>query len=227
MAKTQTVCEWDHVGELLEQLGDIAPSRVRLRPAPGTATVADLVSLNDRKLSGLFEMVQQTLVEKVMGASEGGLALDIAFLLRLYLMEHNLGDLFGADAPFRILPEVVRLPDISFLAWEQLPSRQRPSEAVPSLYPDLAVEILSEGNTPGEMARKRREYFFAGTRLVWEVDPRRREIDVYTGPDAKLTLPESDTLTGDPVLPGFTVPVAEVFRRVPRPPEKKPTRKKR
>jgi Uma2 family endonuclease len=76
------------------------------------------------------------------------------------------------------------------------------------------------------MLRKRKEYFLAGTSLVWEIDPRRREIDVYTDPETCTTLTEDETLTGGSVLPGFTVRVAEVFARVPRS-EPKPRRRKK
>ena len=61
------------------------------------------------------------------------------------------------------------------------------------------------------MARKRREYFAAGTRLVWEVNPRRRTVTVYTGPRTSTRLTETDTLTGGDVLPGFSLPLAELF----------------
>ena len=87
-----------------------------------------------------------------------------------------------------------------------------PDEPVPDLVPDLAVEVLSASNTPLEMANKLREYFEAGTRLVWYVNPPTRSVLVYTSPEASQRLGEADTLTGGEVLPGFAVPVAEVFR---------------
>jgi Uma2 family endonuclease len=129
--------------ELLADLGGITPDRIRLYPSPGTATEKDLVRINDRKEGGLYELVSGTLVEKAMGFGEGSLALDLVFFLRLYLREHDLGDLAGADSGMRIMGGIVRLPDVSFIRWEQYPNRERPTEAVPDLYPDLAVEILS------------------------------------------------------------------------------------
>jgi Uma2 family endonuclease len=125
----------------------------------------------------------------------------------------------------RILPGMVRLPDVSVILWESMPNGQRPAEKVPTITPDLAVEVLSESNTTGEMARKRKEYFFAGTRIVWEANPRTRTIDVYTTPDEKVTLTEDDTLDGGGVLPGLKLAVRDVFARVPR--AKKPPAKKK
>jgi hypothetical protein len=66
-----------------------------------------------------------------------------------------------------------------------------------------------------EMARKRRDYFGAGTRLVWQVNPRTRTVDVFTAPDEYTTLTEADTLDGTDVLPGFTLPVRSLFVNQP------------
>jgi Uma2 family endonuclease len=65
------------------------------------------------------------------------------------------------------------------------------------------------------MARKRKEYFLAGTRLVWQVNPRKRTVDVYTAPDEFTTLAESETLDGADVLPGFSLPVRALFVNLP------------
>jgi Uma2 family endonuclease len=82
---------------------------------------------------------------------------------------------------------------------------------VPDLAPDLAVEVLSEGNTREEMERKLKEYFLSEVSVVWFVDPRNRTVRVYTSPDDVTELGEGDTLDGGDVLPGFSVPVARLF----------------
>ena len=90
-------------------------------------------------------------------------------------------------------------------------SLENPRAPITEIAPDLTVEVLSKGNTRAEMARKRREYFASGTRLVWEVNPRRRTVTVYTSPTASTRLTETDTLTGGDVLSGFKLPLAELF----------------
>ncbi len=66
------------------------------------------------------------------------------------------------------------------------------------------------------MERKLREYFLAGVRLVWMIDPRKRLAEVYTIPDAPAaTLDETQALDGGNVLPGFKLPLAELFARLP------------
>lgn len=215
MARSAVEVSLETVDDLLERLGGIAPGRVLLRPQPGQATEADLLRVL-RKTDRLFELVDGTLVEKVMGYGEGGLAMDLVRLLGKFLDQHDLGDLVGPDATMRLMPHLVRIPDVSFISWDKLPGRQRPREAVPDLVPDLAVEVLSEGNTPAEMRRKLKEYFLAGVRLVWFIDPDRRTAEVFTSPDAGTVFTEEQTLDGGDVLPGLRLPVRDVFARVPR-----------
>ena len=81
----------------------------------------------------------------------------------------------------------------------------------PLLPPDLAVEVLSPSNTKKEMERKRLEYFKAGTRLVWEIDPESRTATAYTDPEKHTLLHETESLNGGDVLPGFSLSLAELF----------------
>src|SRR5262249_21564922 len=153
--------------------------------------------------------------EKIMGFTEGALTLWLAHLLQSFLVRNDLGILAGADGTVCLMPDLVRIPDISFVSWEKLPNRQLPPEPIPDLVPDLAVEVLSKGNTRGEMALKLKDYFLAGVRLVWFVDPRKRTVRVFTGPDRSTVLTEQDTLDGADVLPGLALLVKQVFARLP------------
>jgi Uma2 family endonuclease len=95
-------------------------------------------------------------------------------------------------------------------------NRRRPDEPIPQMAPDLVVEVLSPSNTPAEMARKRGEYFRSGVRLLWEIDPRTRTVRVYTSETAVGELSAADTLDGGAVLPGFTLPLAQLFDQLDR-----------
>src|SRR2546423_8389313 len=130
------------LGELLERPGDISPDRVRLDPPLGQATEKDLLYLL-RHTGQICELVDGVLVEKVMGYTESSLTCDLIRLLGKFLDEHDLGNLAGADGTLRLMPHLVRVPDISFVRWEKLPNRQRPRKPIPDLVPDLAVEVLS------------------------------------------------------------------------------------
>jgi Uma2 family endonuclease len=217
MPRTRSLFPKDaNLADALKQLGDISPRRVRMNPAPGTATEDDLLALLDHG-NRLCELVDGTLVEKIMGYAEGYLALWLGGLMGVYAEEHDLGIAAGADGTMRLMPGLVRIPDVSFVGWERLPSRKCPKEPIPDLVPHLAVEVLSEGNTPGEMQRKLKEYFLAGVEVVWMVDPDKRVVDVYTAPDEWIRLTEADSLDGGNLLPGFRLPLERLFARVEKP----------
>lgn len=163
----------------------------------------------------LFELVDGVLVEKVMGFLESSLAMWLGALIQDFLHHHDLGVLAGPDGTFRLMPGLVRIPDVSFVSWDRLPLREIPTDPVPNLVPDLAVEVLSGGNTPGEMRLKLKDYFLAGTSLVWFVDPIERTVQVYTAPDQYTVVTEDEVLDGGAVLPGLSLPLRQVFARLP------------
>ncbi len=204
------------VADVLERLGDIPANRVRWHPSPGTATERDLIAIVDGPNKRLCELVDGTLVEKAVGQYESRLAYLIGHFLENYLEKNDLGIGYGADAMLRIVAGRVRLPDVSFVSWEKLPNRELPAEPIADLVPDLAVEVLSASNTRREMENKRREYFQGGARLVWEIYPESQSARVYTNPDAFEDIVPDGTLDGGEVLPGFVLPLRQLFARAGR-----------
>ena len=200
------------LAELLRNLGGIRPSRIRMNPPPGRATEKDVIRIEAEE-NRLFELVDGVLVEKTMGSREALLATKISHWILTDLEQRttDLGVVLGADGFLRLRPRLVRIPDVSFISWDQIPSGEFPTEPIASLYPDLAVEVLSEGNTSREIARKLDEYFTAGCRLAWIIDPETRTADVYTAPDQCIHLRPSQSLDGGDVLPGFKLPLKELF----------------
>jgi Uma2 family endonuclease len=198
------------LGDLLARLGDVPAQRVRFYPLPGQATVADVVAIEARE-NRLCELIDGVLVEKAMGYRESLLALAIAAALRAFVVPHKLGVVSGADGMMQRLPGQVRIPDVAYVSRQRLPGGRVPSEPIPRLVPDLVVEVLSQSNTEAEMARKRREYFEAGVRLLWLVDLDARTVTVFTGPEECSTLDQNQVLDGGAVLPGFTLPLPGLF----------------
>jgi Uma2 family endonuclease len=204
--------------DLVAQLGDVPLDRIWLYPPPGTATEADVLHANDH-LDRLCELVDGVLVEKAMGYRESFLAVELIHLLALFVKPRRLGLIAAPDGMMRLTRGLVRIPDVSFVAWEQLPGGKVPTEPIPDLCPTLAIEVVSRSNRPRELARKRREYFAAGTRLVWQFDPETRTAEVFTGPDQSVKLDENGTIDGGEVLPGFTLSLRELFAELDqRPP---------
>lgn len=206
---------FETVAALMEQLDGVPPYRILLRPAPGTATEADVIAAEaapDRKR--LCELVDGVLVEKTMGFYESRIAFVLGGMLRDFLKQKNLGFASGADGMLRLWPGRVRIPDVAFFSWERLPTRQVPRDPIPDLAPDLAVEILSAGNTRQEMERKLKDYFTAGARLVWLIDPSTRTAEAYTYATEKTMVLENQALEGAGVLPGFQLRLDELFAEV-------------
>jgi Uma2 family endonuclease len=211
---------FENAAELVQRLGNIPLERICFTPPPGTATERDLLTAL-RRSDRLYELVDGTLVEKTMGLSESMIAAQVLIEIGVFARQKDLGIPAGADGTVRLLKGLVRIPDVSFFCWDKLPGRVLPSRPIPDLFPDLAVEVLSEKNTREEMERKLREYFLAGVRLVWMIDPRKRTAAVYTSPDAPAaTLDETQAFDGGKVLPGFKLALAELFARLPATPKK-------
>ncbi len=198
------------LGDLQHHLGGIPVSRIRMKPTPGTASEADVLNVF-RTEHRLCELIDGTLVEKALGFKASWLAGVLFSYLFDFVNPRNLGLMTTADGMMQLTTGLFRIPDVSFIAWDRIPGGKVPSAPIPKLAPNLAVEVLSESNTPAEMKRKRREYFKAGVKLLWIVDPAARTVDVFTSATAVVTLGESDTLDGGDVLPGFTLSLRELF----------------
>ena len=197
--------------DFLRALGDIPLERIVFDPWPGTATEADCLDHGYRVRTA--EMIDGTLVEKDMGYWEGKIAMRLGGRMDSHSDAGDLGIVNGPDATMRVVTGNIRLPDVTFVTKARAPTRDLP---VPDLSPDLIVEVLSAGNTPAEIDRKLREFFAGGTRLAWVVDRRPRTVAVHrggVGPAAVLT--EADALDGEDVLPGFAMPVADLFAGLP------------
>ena len=203
------------IADLLHDLAGVSPSRVLIKPAPGTATEQDAVDL-DAHHGRLCELVDGVLVEKGMGYIESLLAAALIRHLGSFVATNNLGIVSAHDGMMRLFPGLVRIPDVAFTSWTRLPGGKIPRDAIAGFAPDLAVDVLSQSNTQGEMQRKRQEYFDAGVQLVWIVDPPTRTITVYNALESSRTLSESDTVDGGNVLAGFTLAVANLFSELDR-----------
>jgi Uma2 family endonuclease len=204
------------LADVQAHLPGLPPNRIRSYPSPGTATEADVLEAEARS-GRICELIDGTLVEKATTSLESRLAAELIYFIRRYLEVNDLGTLLAGDGYLTILPAQIRAPDVSFIRWERFAGRKPPKAAIYAVAPDLAVEILSEGNTPEEMDRKLREYFLAGVRLVWHIEPKTRNARAYTAEDAGTEVGSNDSLAGGDVLPGFTLSLAQLFARVDGP----------
>jgi Uma2 family endonuclease len=198
------------VADLFERFGPMPLKRIRFDPWPGTATEQDVLDLHVKE-GRLFELTDGILVEKTMGFPEAFLASALIGILRNWVSPRKLGAVVAPDGMMRLAAGLIRIPDVSFIRWDRFPNRQVQPDPIPNLVPDLAVEVLSPSNTDVEMEQKLRDYFGNGTQLVWFVDPRQRTVTVYTASNQSDVLREDQTLDGGAVLPGFILPLRELF----------------
>lgn len=145
------------------------------------------------------------------GFEHGRIALRLGGRLSAYVEKQSLGVVVGGDPGFLIAqdPDTVRAPDVAFIGSDRVPGT--PIDGYFQGAPDLAVEVLSPTDRAGEVLAKVQDWLDAGCRAVWVVDPKTRTVTVYHSRTEIVVLRESDELTGGEVVPGFAVPVAEIF----------------
>jgi Uma2 family endonuclease len=146
------------------------------------------------------------------GSEHGAVAINIALVVAQFVKAHRLGVVFGAETGFKIAsdPDTVRAPDLAFIRRERIPAEGIPRGFWPGA-PDLAVEVISPGDTYTEVEENTSDWLNAGTRLVLVLNPRTRTVTVHTSPTDVIRLTDSDTLHGGDLLPGFSCRVAELF----------------
>ena len=146
------------------------------------------------------------------GGGHGQVAMQLSWRLAAHVETRKLGKVLAAETGFVLSrnPDTVRAPDCAFISSERMPAGGLPQTFIP-FAPDLAVEVLSPNDTQMEIEEKVQEWLDAGTKLVWVLNPRRKTLVVHR-PDANpQVLRESDTLMGEDVVDGFSVPVAQIF----------------
>jgi Uma2 family endonuclease len=150
------------------------------------------------------------LVKEPPGFLHGTIVARLCFELMQYARAHDLGQVV-ADPGFTLTrnPDTVRAPDVAFV------QRSRMPDPLPTAFaefaPDLAVEVLSPHDRPGETLSKIGDWLNAGSRLVWVIDPDRRQARVYRQDGTEAVLRETDALQGEDVLPGFSCPITAIF----------------
>ncbi len=167
----------------------------------------------------LYEVVAGQRVVKLTGAYENLLAAELYGYLRDFLRSNPTGR--AAVEVMFTLPGVEneRRPATAYVSFARWPRGRRvPAGAAWAVVPELAVEVISPGNTFDEVLGKVEECFRAGVTLVWVIHPRLERVHVYTGPAAVRIVSRGEELTGEPVLPGFRLPLAELFPPADDPP---------
>ena len=174
-------------------------------------TAEDLLELHSKGVKG--ELIRGVLSETVStGVEHGKVTAKFTIKIGIFVEPRKLGTIVTSYSGVLVgrNPDAVRDPDVAFTSTERMPldTRIRGYSEVP---PDLVVEVTSLGDTVRALFDKAHMWLHNGVGMVWVADPDTRTVDVYRQDGPTVTLFEDDVLDGDPVLPGFTLPVLEVF----------------
>jgi len=175
------------------------------------STASELFAMPDDGFR--YELVKGELRQmSPSGWEHGVVVVNVTLLLGQYVKTNNLGLCVGAETGFKIAsdPDTVRAPDLAFVRRERIPEGGVPKKFWQGA-PDLAVEVVSPGDTRAEVEEKVGDWLDAGARAVWVVNPRRRRVSVYRPGTDVVRLSEGDELDGGEVVPGFRCKVSEIF----------------
>ncbi|MCH7621312.1 MAG: Uma2 family endonuclease [Chloroflexi bacterium] len=182
-----------------------------MRTKKTTLTAEELLRLSTT--GSRYELVKGELFEMPpAGGRHGGVAMQIGALLNAYVRAHSLGQVFAAETGFilRRDPDTVRAPDAAFVAKDRLPAGELPPGYL-EMVPDLAVEVVSPGDSAREVREKVADWMRAGVRLLWAIDPATRSVTVYRSTDDFSVLSEDASLDGGQVIPGFSTNIKDLF----------------
>lgn len=175
-----------------------------------TVTEFEQILAQPENSERLLELVNGEIIEKMPTEEHGIIVLNIGGEIRIYLKSNPVGRV-GVEIRHRNPDDDYndRLPDISFTADTMTPVVK---EGAVLRFPDLAVEVKSPTDSYRLMREKAAYYLANGVKLVWLVYPEKRIVDVYRADGEIQILAESDALGGGDVLPGFTMPVSDIFK---------------
>jgi Uma2 family endonuclease len=163
-----------------------------------------------------YELVNGELIDVGnSGAKHGYVCSILMIILGGYIYSQKIGAIFDSSTAFRLKSGNKRSPDFSFVAKDRLQGLEELPDGFLEGAPDLAVEILSPSNTVEEIHDKLVEYFDNGAQLVWVIHPKEHYVLVYRSsvqPDRLLK--STDLLDGEDIIPGFTLPVANLFQKL-------------
>ena len=160
-----------------------------------------------------WELINGELAEvNAASANHGAYESAIITALYTYLRPQRLGRVYGSDTGFVLStdPPMVRMADVSVILAARQADLGDPDRFINGA-PDVAVEIVSPTDRASAVLAKADLWIATGVRLLWVVDPSRRTVTVYTPASAPRTLTDREELDGGALLPGFRLPVAEIF----------------
>jgi Uma2 family endonuclease len=180
---------------------------------PVLVTADELLRLPDDEWR--YELVEGRLVRmSPTGGRHGRIVMALLRAVDRFVEERQLGEVFPAETGFRVASEggadTVLAPDLAYIRAGREPAPQ--TEGYPDLAPDLVAEVASPSQGRAEMGAKARRWLNSGVRLVWIVLPADRAVEIWREGGLPRIVTGDEWLSGEDVLPGFSVAVEDLFR---------------
>lgn len=161
-----------------------------------------------------YELLRGEVIPRMpAGGKHGKITATLTVALGQAVIANKLADLFAAETGFIVRTptgESVLAPDLALIRKERIPPQGYPAGFCP-VVPDLVVEVVSPSDTYATVRAKVADWLAGGVQVVWVVDPQRRVVEIWHSPEQLITLTENDTLTGEPILPSFSIPLKTLF----------------
>lgn len=175
-------------------------------------TAADLLKMPEDDYR--YELVRGELIKMSKPGYRHGKIAGKFWKLGQYVEENNLGVFCAAETGFQLehKPDTVRAPDVAFISRERIEQIGEPEEGYWQGAPDLAVEVISPNDTYTEVEDKVFKWLTTGARMIIVVNPRNHTVAIYRPDKPPVRLTEDEVLEGGEVVPGWTMPVRDLFR---------------
>ena len=158
-----------------------------------------------------YELVDGELVDMDGKPRHGRVTTRIGSLLQNHVIDVGLPLDVGSNTGFAMSEATLRFPDVYVTTLERMVGYDEDAPGWPRFAPDVAIEVVSASNTPAELDRKTSEYFANGTQAVWIADPGPRTVAIRRPGAREQVFGVGDILSGEPEIPGFACPVADIF----------------
>jgi Uma2 family endonuclease len=157
-----------------------------------------------------YELDEGELIEMTRPAyRHNRVLMRLTLALGNYFDQHGGGEALLSENLYALSSSTRRAPDIAVILGDR--RKELESAKVIPIVPDIAAEVLSPSETPRMIHRKLKQYFEAGVKEVWLIDPESREVEIWTGPRLPELELTGDAAIGSPLLPGFALPLQELF----------------
>lgn len=175
---------------------------------PTLATPADLERLS--AAGERYELIKGELIQmSPVGGNQGNASLELATLVNAFLRANRIGRGFTSETGFLVAPETVLAPDLGIILHPRVP-RPIPDGWIP-VIPDLVLETRAPGVSEREVRERMQLWLSFGVKVAWDLDPKRRQLTIYQPELPSRLIQESDSLTCEELLPGFVLPMRDVF----------------